>query len=374
MTGTISTAETTVSRDRTGFSTVTEKIQPQQWDAFLTQSKLGQHVQSAAWSQVKSANGWSARQITVSHKGKIEGGAQMLTKSVRYLGKIGYIPKGPLLDGDDKQQAGELVARILQAMGEERVSLLLTQPPSEGVIVDQLRTHGFRPSPIEIAPSATVQVDLSADLDEILGRMSKSMRNAVRRSQKRGVKVREGSRHELETFHRLLLVTSRRRGFPPFELKYFQQMWDVLEPAGHFKLFLSEFKGEAVSSQVCIPFGDTVFTKQIGWSGKHGQVRPNEALDWFTIKWAKANGYRFYDLDGIERDVAQASLGGRPLPASVAETPTGYKLRLGGEVKLYPSAYCFFANRLVRTLYKHVGFRVARLPMVQNTAMRFRTG
>ena len=34
--------------------------------------------------------------------------------------------------------------------------------------------------------------------------------------------------------------------------------------------------------------------------------RPNEVMDWATIKWAKSRGYCYYDLDGIEAKAAEA--------------------------------------------------------------------
>ncbi len=138
-------------------------------------------------------------------------------------------------------------------------------------------------------------------------------------------------------------------------------------------VFISELDGEAVSAQFCITFGDTIVAKQIGWSGEHRRLHPNEALDWFTIQWAKERGFRYYDLEGIERPAAQALAAGKPLPAEYAGTPTAYKLRLGGTVHLYPGAYCYVSNPMLRSLYNRLGFRLADWSIFQKAAGRFRT-
>ncbi len=344
------------------------------WDSFLAGQSSGHHVQSSLWAQVKAMNGWRARRITVSRDGQIVGGAQLLIRQVRYFGSIGYVPKGPILANGDDETAARLLEQVRRLATSERLRVLFVQPPEYGSFVSQLAEFGFRPCPVETAPSATVLIDLSANLEAILARMPKGMRNGIRRSQKRGIIVREGTRDDLEAFHELLSMTSRRRGFTPFELDYFQGMWDILEPAGCLKVFLGELEGEPVSAQICIPFGDTLVAKQIGWSGKHGRLHPNEALDWFTIQWAKANGYRYYDLEGIERPAANAIVSGQPLPEQYAESPTAFKLRFGGEVKLYPAAYCLIANPVLRTLYNRVGQRVVDWPIFQKAIGRFRTG
>ncbi len=343
------------------------------WDSFLQQHH-GHHVQSGMWSQLKAFNGWRTRRITFFAGSELIGGAQLLFRKVRFVGPIGYIPKGPVLALEDDQLASELLLRIRAEVDAQNLNVLIVQPQDCGIWEPRLEEMGFRLCPIETAPTSTVLVDLSASLDDILARMSKSMRNGVRRGLKRGITVRQGTRDDLSTFHHLLTATANRRRFSTFELEYFFRMWDILEPSGHFKLFLAELDGQAVSAQICIPFGETTVAKQIGWTGQHGRLHPNEALDWNAIKWSKDNGYRYYDLEGIERTAAQAILNGQALPEEYSESPSAYKLRLGGQVAIYPEAYCYISNPLLRSIYKGWGAQFARWPIAQRAALRFRTG
>jgi lipid II:glycine glycyltransferase (peptidoglycan interpeptide bridge formation enzyme) len=75
------------------------------------------------------------------------------------------------------------------------------------------------------------------------------------------------------------------------------------------------------------------------WSGSRTGLRPNELMHWHAIQWARERGYRYYDLDGIDEPAARAVLAGEELPESGKRGTTHFKLGLGGEVTLYPTAY-----------------------------------
>ena len=65
---------------------------------------------------------------------------------------------------------------------------------------------------------------------------------------------------------------------------------------------------------------------------------PNELLHWTGIEWARDRGYRYYDFDDISLPVARAVLAGGDVPAG-SSTLTGFKLRFGGEVVVFPGAH-----------------------------------
>jgi len=353
---------------------LSERTHDPRWDTFLANSPSGHHVQLSLWGNVKAAAGWETRRILVTEDQQIVGGAQMLIRRARLVGKIGYVPKGPVVAGDDRELQREIIGRLCAMARANRVRLLLVQPPSDGeALAERLPEWGFRIWPTELAPSATVQIDLADDPEELLARMSKGMRHGIRRSQRNGISVREGSRDDLPTFHRLLQATGQRRGFTPFGRDYFERMWDELHPAGYLRLFISQVGDEAVSAQIVVAFGDSIIAKQIGWSGQHARLRPNEALDWATIQWGQAHGYRYYDLEGIEPDAAQAVLRGQGLPEAYVQSPTAYKLRMGGSICLRPPTYCYILNPAWRHVYGLVGERLLAWPTIRHAVYRFRT-
>jgi hypothetical protein len=137
-------------------------------------------------------------------------------------------------------------------------------------------------------------------------------------------------------------------------------------------LLIAEKDGRPVSAALRLAFGDTVVCKKRGWSGEFGNLRPNEALEWAAILWAKDAGYRYYDFEGIPRSTAEAVLRGDGLPDENLQSPASYKLGYGGEVRLLPDTLAYFSNPLVRWGHRVVYPRIAHWPIIDRVVYRLK--
>jgi lipid II:glycine glycyltransferase (peptidoglycan interpeptide bridge formation enzyme) len=345
-----------------------------EWDAFLAETPGGHHVQTSLWAQVKAALGWRIARIVVTQGEHIVAGGQVLLRPLPVVGAIGYVPRGPLFAVDDPVLAELVINELHQVARVHRVQYLVVQPPCNGeALAHSLSTWGFRPSKIEVAPTATVVIDLSMDLDDILGQMKSKTRYNIRHGQRKGITVREGTERDLSTFHRLLVATSRRQKFPSEPEEYYVKMWRVLGSRGYAKLFLGELEGEPVSALLAISFGDTVIYKRGAWSGCHGGRHPNYVLQWAAIMWAKSHGYHYYDLEGIELEAALAIMDDEPIPDSLKQSVTSFKLGFGGEMVLHPGAYDYVYHPLLRRAYNIVFPKIANWSVTKTALHRFRT-
>ena len=334
---------------------ISEAPSDPEWDAFLERTPGGHHVQTSLWAQLKAQLGWQAVRILARKNNEIVGGVQMLIRSYGPLGAVGHVPKGPVVTTGEPGLAQRIVTELQELAKKSGVRYLHVQPPNNGMdMVQLLQDQGFFPSVAKSMLPTTVLVNLRPDADDILAQMRKKTRYGIRRSAKDGIVVRSGSAQDLPIFHQLLLATGERQEFSPFAEDYFQAMWQIFHPPGYLKLLISEYEGEAVSAQLVMAFGDTATAKQFGWSGQHGVHRPNEALDWATILWAKERGCRYYDLEGIDPVAADAILAGEGLPEQFSQTPTSYKLGFGGEVVRFPDAYELINNPVLRVSYQTV--------------------
>jgi lipid II:glycine glycyltransferase (peptidoglycan interpeptide bridge formation enzyme) len=345
--------------------TLSYEFEDPAWDTFLAETPDGHHVQTSLWAQVKALIGWRAARLVVTRRKRIVAGVQLLIRSLPLAGAIGYAPKGPLFAVDDPVLPKLVINAIHHLARIERIQYLAIQPPSNGKIVaQQLAALGFRPSPLELTPTATVLIDLSQDLEDLLAQMRKKTRQYIRYGLRTEVTVREGSESDLGTFYRLVTATSQRQNFVPESEEYFTKMWRVLSPHGYIKLFLAECAGEAVSAQLIIPFGNTVIYKRVGWSGQYGNLRPNEVLHWTVIKWAKDQGFRYVDLEGIELEAATALMQNKPLPDALRQTPTHFKLGFGGQVTIFPGACDYVYSPFLRWAYTSIFPRIADWPVM----------
>jgi lipid II:glycine glycyltransferase (peptidoglycan interpeptide bridge formation enzyme) len=185
--------------------------------------------------------------------------------------------------------------------------------------------------------------------------------------------VREGGADDLDTYHRLLRQTATRQGFAPFPRSYFEHMWEVLTPGGHIRLTFAECDGEVLAGQLAIVFGDTVVNKLSVWSGRGGNRRPNEALQWSTIRWAHDHGYRTYDLEGLKLSAARAIIAGERLPDSAEQSVSSYKLGFGGAVVIMPPARVYVTNPALRLGFRQVFPRISGRRAVKAVLKGMRT-
>lgn len=334
-----------------------------EWDKFVAAAPGGTYQQTSMWAQVKSVAGWRPVRIGVSSgDSAVAAGCQVLIRRIARLGSVGYVSYGPLTAGGD----GTALAAVLDALQEfarrERWLYLKLQPPPDGPdLTDALRLRQFVPGGLGLdpAPRMIVRVDLRRPPEAILGAMRARSRTYIRQAQRRGVVVREGSESELPAFCDVVGATSRRQGFPPYPLHYYEQVWRSFP--GHAHLLLAEYKGDILSGSLLLAFGDTVTYQMGGWSGGHREVRPNELLHWSGMQWARESGYRYYDLGGIDPAVGEAILAGRD-PASL-EIPgvTHFKLGLGGEVTRFPGCYDYAGLGLLRMALPWAAPRAERL-------------
>ncbi len=333
---------------------VSSNLEDSEWDSFLKQNG-GHHVQSSMWAQVKSLNHWKPIRIIARAGERIIGGAQILHKSFTIFAGLAYLTKGPVVVGNDIELAQTLLARATQICSQRHVLLFAIQPANDGyALASRLTQCGFEPSALELAPVASLVLDLTPPLETILADMKRQTRQNIRRGEQAGINVREGGANDLDAFYEFHAATSKRQGFPPYTKQYYERMREVFEPRGHFKLFMAEWNREKISSLLVIPFGDMVIAKILGWSGAHPDLRPNDSLFWHVIQWSKANGYRTFDFEGIDVNGAQAMLAGLPLPESLQHSPDFFKLGYGGQVTLFPAAFEMIPNPLIQWAYKKV--------------------
>jgi lipid II:glycine glycyltransferase (peptidoglycan interpeptide bridge formation enzyme) len=342
----------------------------QAWDAFVEATPGGHHVQTARWAAVKALVGWRAARVVVRDpRGRIRGGAQVLLRDVPRLGAVGFVPRAPLTAEAEPGAFAEVLEAVHDLARRERVRYLKLQPPQDrGDASDVLRAQGFVPSDLETGPTATVRVDLRRTPVELLAGMRASGRANVRRAQRQGVVVRTGGERDLGAFFAVVRATAERQRFDPYPAQYYREVWRRFAPGDHALLVLAELGGEVLSALLVVGWGDTALFKMGGWTGAHRRVRPNELVHWHAMLWARERGYRWYDLEGIDLEVARALRDGRDHPGA-HDGPDRFKLGFGGEVAIFPGAYDRGYIRLLQPAVRGLAPRIGHLRGVAERAL-----
>ncbi|MGH8984195.1 MAG: peptidoglycan bridge formation glycyltransferase FemA/FemB family protein [Acidimicrobiia bacterium] len=353
MTASITRASASLHACSSAVAVVENQSVHEEWDEYLARTPGGDVTQTSGWARLKRASGFMVHRVVLREAGMVAGGAQMLARPVGHFGAVAYLPNGPVLPGDTGIENARLfAARLVDECRRCRIRAVFVQPPAEGDLAAvALRAVGFRPSAADVAPSASLRIDVSRDDEELLGRMTRHTRADFRRSQRESLTVRSATRDELLSFHDLHCSSAARHGFAPTPLAYLESMWDELHPAGQIEVLLVDSDGRDLAGLVLTRLGDVVTNRLFGFDPDRlpRRMRPSEALNWAAIHWARERGARWYDLGGVGRAEAMALASGAARSgADEHHSPWAHKIRMGGTPVILPEPLELIQNRLLR--------------------------
>lgn len=193
------------------------------------------------------------------------------------------------------------------------------------------------------------------------------VQRSIRRAEREGLTVREGTRPEdlVGTFYRLHLRTRRRQGVPVQPRRFFRLLWENAISTGMGSVLIVEASAEPIAAAVFLAWNGTVIYKFGASDASTWSLRPNHLLFWHAIRVACEQGYRWFDFGrtdvgqaglrnfklswgAVEEPLVYRTLGGKPAPAS----PDGMATRLFGPVIRHgPLLLC---RAMGETLYRYV--------------------
>ena len=308
-----------------------------EWNQLLQKYPNAHLLQTGEWGELKSAFGWECVRITNE---QFEAGTQILFRKLPFGYKIGYLPKGPVGDPDDRLfwievdkicTSRKAVFVKIELDGWESPSFLQQVPQT---ILRWL--HPIRISPHNIQPPRTLIVDLKGPEEEILARMKQKTRYNIRLAQKKSVTVRPWD--DLESFHKMLLLTGSRDRFGVHSLEYYRRAYELLHPKQMAELLVAEYEEKPLAALFVARHGNQAYYLYGASTEAERNRMPAYLLQWEAMTWAKARGCVEYDLWGVP-DEDEATL-----EAKFEKRSDGlwgvyrFKRGFGGQLKRAPQA------------------------------------
>lgn len=340
------------------------------WDSFVSSHPKGHLLQSWAWGEFKERHRWPAERVLVSDShGQPLAGAQILFREVAGVA-LAYIPKGPVMDWQDRPVADELMRAIRQATRKHRALYLkiepneLEDPALAGMLAER---YGFQVSSETIQPRSTIRVDLSGEPGILsakepapgtwLARMAPKHRYNIKLASKRGVTCRLADPADFGAFYQLMVVTGKRDQFGTHAASYYRDAWEIFQkaPQGNSALVLAELEGKIIAAAMVFAFGEESAYLYGASSDENRRDMPTYLVQWSAMLWAKEQGARYYDFWGIPEEVGEAGVeleNDKLAQKNVRDGLWGvyrFKQGFGGETIRYAGAFDLPYNR---PLYK----------------------
>ncbi len=186
-------------------------------------------------------------------------------------------------------------------------------------------------------PAYTFTLNLTKNLDSLRDGFDKEFRRNIDRTLERGVSVEEGSMQDLDLLYSSVSRRLNRKGVGlNIPKDYLHELFQHFFPQ-NLRIFIAKYKGEKIGGIVLICYNNTVSA----WIGSPKtdlpSIYPNDLIHWEAIKWAKRNGFKFYDImdTGFDRNLS------------------AYKMQLNPDLSIWflATKYSSGASRMTGKLY-----------------------
>lgn len=336
------------------------------WDRLVNASETGDVTQCSNWARFRGHFGFDPLYVMVFDGDELVGGAQVLYRRVPVLGRVGYVPLGPVIAGNTplRAEVRDALARELASIGRHHTRMLFVQPPEAAEETSrQLLRHGFRTSATDLVAAGSVRIDLTASEEQLHANLSKSVRRASRKWASAGVAVRLGDQRDVGLLASLMAATARYRGFDPLPAEYVDRLYRELAPPGNAAIFVGEVHGRPVAAELYTNCGAVARSRLKGFdrSSVAGDLQIPSAITWEAMRWAKGDGCRWFDLGGLAEAPLRGLVDGEPHDPATWDGADRFKLNFGGTAYRYPSTVELIRPWPVRGAYdlsrRHAGGR-----------------
>ncbi|MFH0923452.1 MAG: peptidoglycan bridge formation glycyltransferase FemA/FemB family protein [Candidatus Falkowbacteria bacterium] len=320
---------------------ITNITSEEQLNSFVGAQKHSQFLQSWQWGEFDKIVSGSIFRIGVQDGENLVGAATVVKKILPIGKSYFYCPRGPIVDCNIedvkcKQVVDLLFNKIKELAQEEGVMFLRFDPifqiSSRNTMRDQISKT------LDIQPSKTLIMDLSKPESELLESMHSKTRYNIKLAEKKGVWIVEDDDSRIGDFWQLMGETSDRDSFRTHGINYYKEM---VKLDGNFvKLFFAEYKGKAIGSAITSSFGDMATYMHGASCDEDRNVMAPYAMQWHCIKLFKEQGFKYYDLYGIDEEKWPGV--------------TRFKKGFGGEEINYPGTFDLPFDQGWYSIYKMV--------------------
>lgn len=142
-------------------------------------------------------------------------------------------------------------------------------------------------------------VDLDRKEKEAWMSIHRSMRKNIKKSQKKGVIIKEiTSKSQIKIFYGFLEDVYQNAKMPLVDVTHFEAIFDILVPKGMAKFHLAEHEGVYIGGRVSLIHRDMIHAYFAGVPKRYKRLYPNSLLNWEIMRWGVENGYHTFDFGG----------------------------------------------------------------------------
>src|SRR5579884_2889876 len=260
---------------------ITETLDRQQWDDFLTSQPRGHLLQSYEWGELNTYLGGRTRRLAALENGRVVGVMQLSIAPVPIPVSIPglhptwlYCSRGPTVESPDSPALAALIESAHALARRERAVVLRLEPniadddPQMDAWLAAYRGLGFQTNPIAIHGRRSWVLDIRPDAD-------------------------------FDAYYQLLEITSERDAFFIHSKDYHKEILRTFAAKGDAVLYLAEHEGEPLAAKMLIRFGDWCWDMFGASSNNKRNLKATYLLQFRCFQWAQSKGCSYFDFRTI---------------------------------------------------------------------------
>jgi len=296
-------------------------------------SQLCDAFQTYEWAQVlKNSMDVHPYFLMLYDKRDPVGGVMYFRKKILGIVDCYEFRGGPLFTNANKLQVMKEIVKAFKEKRKKSAYVLFFPNPLINISLRSMfESCGYRPIVFR-----TLLVNLNKSLDEIWKALDKDARRGVRKAQQLGVEVVDANTwQEWEEYYELHVLHSREKNYPPEPYSFYRELYK-LHPKNMCRLFLAKLKKRVVAGALCLIYRENLIGIRSASLDAFLKYQPNNLVHWKSIEWAKENGVKVYDFDGLPLEETEYLQG-----------VYNYKKRWDGHVQWY---YYYLSRRFLPSM------------------------
>jgi peptidoglycan pentaglycine glycine transferase (the first glycine) len=314
----------------------------EQWDSLISSQKQARFLQSWQWGKFQASLGRKVLRFSWNNQLLV----QVIKMQLPFGRNYWYIPQAPVIISQSEENYAA-VMELAKELGQHNALFLRVDPIARIQPPTEEAKPGRNAAPVQFIgatqPQCTSILDLSQSEEELLSNMHQKTRYNIRLSEKKGVNITEGT---IEEFIQLNNETKARDKFTSHEDSYYQKMVES-SPAEFIKIWQATFQNKVLASNIMVSFGDTVTYTHGASSNKYREAMAPYLLHWHIIKFAKAQGLKYYDFWGVNPDQKD-----HPTYKESWQGISRFKAGFGGKLVCYPHSFDLIFKRNWYRVYR----------------------
>jgi serine/alanine adding enzyme len=286
----------------------------QEFDDYAKNHQCNNIFQSSSWAKTKS--NWKPLYVGIKENNALVGASLVLLRKLPFNFYFAYMPRGPLLDFNNKKYTKFFFENLKKHLRKEKVLFCKFDPNitideldfkdkdtvkdiKNETFVSNLRKLNIEHVGYTLYMKETIQprIQLELEINDYDNTIPKKTMKKIRNSFNKNVVI-VNEYNNVDSLAKMIEFTKSRHNISLRNKEYFEVLLNAFkEDACVLSAYLED---KLISSCLLVKSKNTTEILYSGYDDEYRRYNSTYPLRYEAIKWAKDNGCKYFNFGGVE--------------------------------------------------------------------------